>query len=117
MDPVWVAVISSIIGILASSGFWSFLLNRHNKKDANTRLLLGLAHDRILFLGQSYIHRGYITKEEYDDLNSYLYEPYREAGGNGSAEKVMNDVQKLPLYKPIYLPKDKYEEYVKEENK
>lgn len=62
----------------------------------------------------SYIHRGYITKEEYDDLNAYLYDPYKEAGGNGSAEKVMMDVQKLPMYKPIYLPKKEHEEYMNE---
>lgn len=112
MDPIAASIISAIIGIAASSGFWSFLQHRHDHKSATKRLLLGLAHDRILFLGSSYVNRGYITKEEYDDLNSYLYEPYKEAGGNGSAEKIMNEVNKLPTYKPIFLPKDEHEEYL-----
>ena len=114
MESWMVAIITAAISVAASSGFWQFLQHRHDKKDAKTRLLIGLAHDRILFLGMSYIHRGYITKEEYDDLNKYLYEPYREAGGNGSAEKVMSEVDKLPMYKSIYLPKEEHQEFLQE---
>lgn len=109
MDPWWIAIITAVISIMASSGFWEFWIHRKKKDTAESRLLRGLAHDRILFLGTSYIHRGYVTKEEYDDLNSYLYEPYREAGGNGSAEKIMKEVYNLPTYKPIYPSKEKYD--------
>jgi hypothetical protein len=58
---------------------------------------MGLAHDRIIFLGSKYIDRGWITKDEYEDLNTYLYEPYSQFGGNGLAKKVMLDVEKLPM--------------------
>lgn len=121
-ETLIIAIITGVVGVLASSGLWAYITHRmelkyqkDEKDNANTRLLLGLAHDRILFLGQSYVHRGYITKEEYDDLTTYLYDPYKDAGGNGSAEKVMSEVNKLPMYKPIYLPKDKHEEYIKNE--
>lgn len=114
MESWVVAIITAVISVAASSGFWQFLMNRRDKKDAKTRLLIGLAHDRILFLGSSYVHRGYITKEEYDDLYKYLYEPYKEAGGNGSAEKIMTEVQRLPTYKSIYLPKEEHEELLQE---
>ena len=45
-----------------------------------------------------YIERGYITRDEFENLNDYLFEPYSEAGGNGSAKRVMEEVQKLPLH-------------------
>lgn len=114
MESWMVAIITAVISIAASSGFWQYLLHRHEKKDAKTRLLIGLAHDRILFLCSTYIHRGYITKEEYDDLNTYLYEPYEEAGGNGSAKKMMMEVQKLPTWRAIYLPKEEHQEFFQE---
>lgn len=88
-----------IVAVLASSGLWAFLLKRADKKDAKSDMLMGLAHDRILYLGKSYLERSptYITVDEYDNLKNYLYEPYRRLGGNGTAERVMNEVEKLPI--------------------
>ena len=62
-------------------------------------MLVGLGHDRIVYLGLKYIERGWITHEEYENLNEYLYVPYSKMGGNGSAERVMENVRKLP-FKP-----------------
>ena len=86
-----------IASVGASSGFWAWLQKRDTKKSATTRLLLGLAHDRIIFLGMSYIDRGWITKDEYEGFFKYLYAPYQDFGGNGLAERVMVDVQSLPI--------------------
>ena len=71
-------------------------------KDVKTEMLIGLGHDRIIFLGMSYIERGYITSDEYENLYEYLYKPYRKMGGNGSAERIMNEVQKLPIRQSKY---------------
>lgn len=60
-------------------------------------MLLGLAHDRIMSLGMEYINRGYITHDEYENLRRYLFEPYEALGGNGSAGRVMQEVDKLPI--------------------
>lgn len=90
-------VVTIICSVLASSGFWAFLTNRSKKNDAQTKMLLGLAHDRIMQLGMEYISRGYITHDEYENLHKYLYEPYQELGGNGSASRVMAEVDKLPI--------------------
>lgn len=96
--PDWVFnVLTIVASIGASSGFWAYLQKRDTRKDATTQLLLGLAHDRIVFLGMSYIDRGWITKDEYEDLIKYLYNPYSSFGGNGLAEKVMSEVIKLPM--------------------
>ena len=109
-ETILVAIITGVVTLLASSGFWTFILKRSDNKNARTKLLIGLAHDRIMYLGYSYIRRGYITKEEYDDLRTYLYDPYKESGGNGSAEKVMNEVHALPLYNPAYASSKKKKE-------
>lgn len=96
----WVqTIVSIIIAVFASSGLWAFLLNRSNKKDARSDMLMGLAHDRILWLGKDYLERSpsYITMDEYDNLKNYLYEPYKRLGGNGTAERVMSEVEKLPI--------------------
>lgn len=82
--------------VLASSGFWSLLQKRHNGKSAESKMLIGLGHDRIITLGLEYLERGSITEDEYDNLYNYLYVPYKEMGGNGSAERIMNEVAKLP---------------------
>ena len=94
----WAQLIATIVcSVLASSGLWTLLSKRMDKNSAEKELLIGIAHDRIMFLGMSYITRGYITKDEYENLYQYLYNPYRKAGGNGSAEHIMNQVDKLPI--------------------
>lgn len=41
--------------------------------------------------------RGYITRDEYENLVDYLYIPYKGLHGNGTAEKIINEVKQLPL--------------------
>ncbi|MDR2933119.1 MAG: hypothetical protein LBV27_08435, partial [Oscillospiraceae bacterium] len=79
-----------------------------DRKDVKTKMLIGLGHDRIMYLGMGYVERGYITSDEYENLYEYLYKPYEKMGGNGSAARVMSEVNKLPIHK---LP------IIKEENK
>lgn len=108
MDHELMITIVTIVGsVLASSGFWAYLQNRraekNNKDDvlnAFADLLKGLAHDRIVFVGNTYIKRGWITNDEYDDFVKYLYDPYERVGGNGMARKVMREVENLPLTEP-----------------
>lgn len=98
-------LVTILLALIGSAGFWGYLDARrarrekkNDKKNANTRLLVGMAHDRIIFLGMKYVERGFITRDEYENLNDYLYEPYAAAGGNGSAKRVMEEVRKLPLH-------------------
>lgn len=86
-----------VVAMLASSGLWAFLQKKSEKKDVRTQMLIGLGHDRIIFLGMSYIDRGWISYDEYENLNDYLYKPYELLGGNGSAKRVMEEVRKLEL--------------------
>lgn len=95
---IWVErVLTIFAAVLASSGFWAWLQKRSERKDVRTRMLVGLGHDRIMYLGMKYIERGYITHDEYENLYEYLYKPYSEIGGNGSAKRIMGEVDKLPI--------------------
>lgn len=105
-------VVTIVCAILASSGFWGVIMKRMDQKErekelrdeqarkdreAQRRLLIGLAHNEIIKQGMIYIERGYITKDEYENFMTYLYEPYVEYGGNGSGTKVANEVKHLPI--------------------
>lgn len=97
MDPVLQMLITVFCAVVASSGFWAYLQKRHDKKDAKTDLLIGLAHDRIVYLCMSYLKREWVTQDEYENLRTYLYEPYEKNGGNGSAKRLMLEVDRLPI--------------------
>lgn len=94
------AFVTILVSVLASSGVWAVVMKIMDKKDVRTQMLIGLGHDRIMYLGNSYIARGYITSEEYENLVDYLYRPYELMGGNGSAKRVIDEVKKLPLNRP-----------------
>lgn len=106
MDSTGITTI--VIAIFASTGFWSFLSARFSRcdqkqdredrvLDQQSKMLKGLGHDRIVYLGKEYLKHGYITTDEYENLHNYLYLPYKDLGGNGTAEKIMSEVDKLPV--------------------
>lgn len=90
-------LLAIVCSIFASSGFWAYLMSRQNKDTAERRMILGIGYRSICELCTMYIKRGYISREEYSDLKKYLYEPYREMGGNGTCERLMQEVDKLPI--------------------
>lgn len=102
MEPWFQILITIVSSVLASSGLWAYITKRLEKKDVKTEMLIGLGHDRIMYLGMSYVERGFITSDEYENLYEYLYKPYENMGGNGSAKRIMNEVNKLPIHKSQY---------------
>lgn len=94
-NPVVRMVVTIVTSVLASSGFWAFLQRHFDKNNSTNKLLLGLAHDKIMQLGGKYISRGdWITIDEYENLHDYLYEPYIEMGGNGAAKRMMSEIER-----------------------
>ena len=77
-------------------------------------MLIGLAHDRILPLGMHYLSRGdWITRDEYENLYEYLYKPYKEMGGNGSAQRVMAEIDsklKIIAHPPTSITEEDIDE-------
>lgn len=100
-------IVAAIIAGLTSSGFMSlviYLLQRHDKKkdkeseneSAMSRMLLGLGHDKILYLTSKYVKRGAITLKEKTNLKC-LVGPYFDLGGNGDCEIGYDACLKLPV--------------------
>ena len=90
-------ILAIVSSLLASSGLWAYVFKKRNTRDAQNDMLIGLGHDRIMYLGMHYIKQGWISSEEYENLSKYLFEPYRALGGNGSAERIMKEVDKLTI--------------------
>ena len=54
-----------------------------------------ILYDRIKHLAKSYIKRGYITVEEYEDLKRMHKVYHDELGGNGFLDAIMEEEDKL----------------------
>ena len=95
-------IITLLCALLASAGFWGFAIKILDKKSVKSKMILGLGHDRIMWLAMKYVERGNITQTEYENLRKYLYEPYKAMGGNGSVDRIMKEVDKLPITADTY---------------
>lgn len=93
-------IITILVTIFASTGFWTLILaiynNRQKKKSAEAELLLGLAHDRIYGLCKEILRTGEMTDQEYDNIR-HIYDPYIKMGGNGTARKLMEQVEDMKI--------------------
>lgn len=69
---------------------------RADKIDKIADAVRGIEHTEIIDKGTQYIDRGYITPAEFSEIDANLYRPYKALGGNGSAEKMMDALKKLP---------------------
>lgn len=43
-------IVSIIVAVFASGGFWSYLQARHMKKDVKAQAILALLHDKLFYL-------------------------------------------------------------------
>lgn len=96
-EEMVIALIAAAGGVLTSSGIWSFIQKKTQTNTAHTRLLMGLAYDKIITIGMAYIQRGWVSKDEYEEYLKYLVEPYKEMGGNGVADRIASEVGSLPF--------------------
>lgn len=86
-----------VVAVLGSNGLWAFLQSKSTRKTARDRMILGLGHAEIFRVAEKYIRRGGITLSELDDLETYLYKPYSEMGGNGTAAAIVQKCRQLPV--------------------
>ena len=92
-----ITIVCSIVGsVFASTGFWTYLSTKSQKRSKSEDMLLGLAHDRIYDLCRKHIKKGSISQQGFDNL-VHLYEPYKHLGGNGTCKELMNKVYGLPM--------------------
>lgn len=93
-----VTPILSVTGaVFASSGFWNYITKKDTKRTAERKIIEGIAHDTIIERCKELTEKGYVYNDELDDLRKYFYEPYRELGGNGTAERAFKQVENLEL--------------------
>lgn len=125
MEYMTIILTSSVIGVVISGifGFVQFLITRHDNNKSQhysscieiqknheknfekiegrleevSDLCMGLAYDRIIHVGESYLKRGSITVDEREDFRKYLWQPYHNAGGNGSGDAMMASIDNLPI--------------------
>lgn len=67
----------------------------YDEVEVHGEAIAGLEHDRIIHIGSGYEEKGYISAQDYDDIDKYLYQPYKKLGGNGTAEMVMKNLREL----------------------
>lgn len=90
-------IIVILTALLSSAGFWALVTKIIDKKSAKSKMILGLGHKAIMDECERYIKRGNISRQEYEDLYKYLYKPYKDMGGNGTVERMMREIDKLPI--------------------
>ena len=103
-------IITVVVAVLGSNGLWAWLQNRSTAKTARDRMLLGLGHAEIFRLAERYIQRDGITTDELEDLDKYLFKPYSELGGNGTAASMVDKCRKLPIITAAEAARRDYEQ-------
>ena len=97
MDRYIEILITVMLAVLGSNGLWTYIQSRNTRRTAKDRMILGLGHAEIFRTAEKYIERDGITTDELEDLEKYLYKPYKEMGGNGTAETIMHKCHSLPI--------------------
>ena len=95
-------LITILCALITSAGFWALIMKIGDKRSAKSKMILGLGYNAIRESALEYIRRGSITQGEYEDLYKYLYKPYKDMGGDGSAERLMREVDKLTIVPDIH---------------
>ena len=111
-------VVTLLVGIFGSTGFWTWKTSRNEKNsevykkidEIEARVDKYIDNMRNMVMGQTYVtivrtceywlDRGWVEKDDLRDLEHYLYDPYREWGGNGTAERLFKEVCALPTKPP-----------------
>lgn len=98
MDLTKIAELANpvITTLLGSSGIWVWAKTRSDRNNSEDQLLLEVAKNQLIVLGRSYLERGYITMDEYEEYESE-YKLYSALGGNGLAKRVFKQVDELPM--------------------
>lgn len=90
-------IVAVVVGVLGSNGYWNYKQSKDKKKSAEYRMILGLGHAEIFRVAEKYLRRGAITSSELEDLDKYLFKPYSEMGGNGTAEAMVMKCRDLDI--------------------
>lgn len=116
-----VGILGAIAALASAFSIGQLIIDRRNRKDKKNemmnmvkehdkdikgmkeendlikRMVMGSLYGRTKYLGEQYIKKGYISMQEYSDWIKYLYQPYKDAGGDGTIDKIAAEINKLPV--------------------
>lgn len=98
MDLTKVAELANpiITTLLGGSGVWAWAKSKSDRNNTSQSLLLEVSKNQLIALGRTYLDRGYITMDEYEEYEAE-YKLYSAIGGNGLARRVFKQVDDLPI--------------------
>lgn len=98
MDLTKIAELANpaVTALLGGSGIWAWAKAKGERSDAEEKLLLQVAKTQLVNQGRTYLKRGYITMDEYEEYESE-FKVYEALGGNGLARRVFKQVDDLPI--------------------
>lgn len=87
-----------ILAIIASSGVWTLIqtlvMRKLQEDDSSKQALKSLLRDAIYRRCEKALTDGEVSISELENING-LYIPYHELGGNGTAKKLIEEVNDL----------------------
>lgn len=86
----------AVTALLGGSGIWAWAKTKADHNNNTAKLLLSVSRNQLISLGRTYINRGYITMDEYEEYEKE-YQIYSSLGGNGLARRVFEQVDDLPM--------------------
>ena len=98
MDLTKIAEIANPVfsALFGAPGMWAFVKAKTDRNDDSAKLLLSVSRNQLVALGRTYIERGYITMDEYEEYEAE-YKIYSSLGGNGLARRLFEQVDDLPM--------------------
>ena len=88
-------IVTIIVAIFASSGFWDWLKTRRKKMTPYEQVTMAIGREKLNKLSKKYIKKEYIPEDEFESFKE-LGEAYLEAGGNTMVKELYLDAMKLP---------------------
>lgn len=93
-------IVLIIVTVVGCNGLWaliqSIVTERKREESVEHEALLALLHNSLYKQCEQSIEKEFVTFDEVDNLE-YLYRPYKKLGGNGTCERLMDEVRKLPI--------------------
>lgn len=85
-----------ISAFFGAPGLWAFIKSKTDRNNTEQDMLLAVSKNQLISLGRTYLDRGYITMDEYEEFERE-YKLYSSMGGNGLARRVFKQVDDLPI--------------------
>ena len=98
MDLTMIAELANpaVTALLGGSGIWAWAKTKADRNNNADKLLLSVSRNQLITIGRSYLERGYVTMDEYEEYEAE-YQINSALGGNGLARRVFKQVDELPM--------------------